>query len=115
MHAYQAMIESRKSQLALLREELKNTRELVAEGYAPRNKQWELERGVAEVTAAMSDLQGNVVRALASMGDLRSRLISREQDYRKDVEQQMAEVKGQVQAESERYRALRDDLARIEI
>jgi protease secretion system membrane fusion protein len=115
MRAYQSMLESRKSQLALLREELKNTRELVAEGYAPKTRQWELERNVAEISAAMAELQGNVVRAIASMGDMRSRIISREQDYRKEVEQQMADVKSQVQAEAERYRALGNDLARIEI
>jgi protease secretion system membrane fusion protein len=115
VRAYQSMIESRKSQLALLKEELKNTRELVAEGYAPRNRQWELERNVADVSAAISDLQGNVLRSLAAVGDLRSRLISREQDYRKEVETQMADVKSQVQAEEARFHALREDLDRIDI
>jgi protease secretion system membrane fusion protein len=115
VQAYKSMIESRKTQLSLLTEELRNTRGLVSEGYAPRTRQWELERNVADVSAALSDLQGNILRTLASVGDLRSRLVSREQDYRKEIEQQMADVKSQVQAEAERYRALRDDLARIEI
>jgi protease secretion system membrane fusion protein len=115
VQAYQSMIESRKTQLSLLREELKNTRDLVADGYAPRARQWELERNVADVSAAMSDLQGNIVRTVASIGDLRSRLVSREQEYRKDVEQQMADVKSQVQSEAERFAALRNDLERIDI
>lgn len=115
VQAYQSMIESRKTQLSLLKEELKNTRDLVADGYAPRARQWELERNVADVSAAMSDLQGNILRSLASIGDLRSRLISREQEYRKDVEQQMADVKSQVQAEAERFRALGNDLQRVDI
>jgi protease secretion system membrane fusion protein len=115
VRAYQAMVESRKSQLALLKEELKNTRELVTEGYAPRSRQWELERSAADVSASLSDLQGSIVRGLASIGDLRNRLVSREQEYRRDVEQQMADVRSQVEAEGQRYRALRADLDRVEI
>lgn len=115
IRAYRSIVESRRSQLALLNEELRNLRGLVSEGYAPRTKQWELERGVADINASLSDSLGNIQRGLASIGDLRSRLISREQDYRKDVEQQMADVKSQVQAESERLRALTGDLSRVEI
>jgi protease secretion system membrane fusion protein len=115
IRAYRSIVESRKSQLALLTEELKNTRELANEGYAPRSRQWELERSVADVNASTSDAMGNIQRAIASIGDLRSRLISREQDFRKDVQQQMADVKSQVQAEAERLRALTGDLSRIEI
>ena len=115
VRAYRMMIESRKSQLALLTEELRNIRGLVADGYAPRTRQWELERSVAEVNASLSELTGNIMRAQSGIGDLRSRLVAREQDYRKDVEQQMADVRAQVEAEGERLRALANDLARIEI
>jgi len=67
------------------------------------------------VNAAMSDALGNIQRGLATIGDLRSRLISREQEYRKDVEQQTSEVSAQVQGESEKLRALTGDLSRTEI
>jgi membrane fusion protein, protease secretion system len=113
--AYTSMLGSRKNQLALLNEELKHTRELVAEGYAPRNRQLELERSVADIHATLADLQGNIMRGQRNIADLRNRLVSRQQEYRKDVEQQMAEVKAQVQAEAEKFRALKDDLARTDI
>jgi membrane fusion protein, protease secretion system len=113
--AYMSMLGSRKNQLALLNEELKHTRELVAEGYAPRNRQLELERSVADIHAALADLQGNIMRGQRNIADLRNRLVSRQQEYRKDVEQQMAEVKAQVQAEAEKFRALKDDLARTDV
>ena len=115
IRAYRSIVDSRKSQLALLSEELKNTRELVSDGYAPRTKQWELERNVADINASMSDALGNIQRSIAGIGDLRSRVISREQEYRKDVEQQMSDVKAQVQAEAEKLHALTGDLARIDI
>jgi protease secretion system membrane fusion protein len=113
--SYKLILDSRKSQLALLVNELKNTRELADEGYAPRTKVWELERNVADANAAISDATGNIQRGIASVGDLRSRIISREQDYNKDVQQQMSDVKAQVEAEAEHLRSLTSDLDRIEI
>jgi len=115
MSSYKMILDSRKSQLALLMNELKNTRELADEGYAPRTKVWELERNVADANASISDATGNIQRAIAGIGDLRSRIISREQDYNKDVQQQMSDVKAQVEAEAEHLRSLTGDLDRIDI
>jgi protease secretion system membrane fusion protein len=113
--SYKLILDSRKSQLSLLMNELKNTRELADEGYAPRTKVWELERNVADANAAISDATGNIQRAVANIGDLRSKIISREQDYNKDVQQQMSDVKAQVEAEAEHLRSLTGDLNRIDI
>jgi protease secretion system membrane fusion protein len=63
IQAYETMLTNRKSQQALLAEELTNTRALVKEGYAPRNRQLELERMGAEVSSGVAELQGNMVRA----------------------------------------------------
>ncbi len=115
IQAYQGMLESRKSQLSLLKEELKNTRGLVAEGYAPRNRQFELERSVAESNTALAELQGNTIRARRTIGELRQRAISRQQEYRKEVQSQMAEVSREVQSEAGKFVALQEDLARIDI
>lgn len=115
IQSYEAILENRKSQFALLNEELKNTRGLVAEGYAPRNRQLELERNVAEVRSAQSELQGNIIRARQSIAEMRQRSISRQQEYRKDTEGQMADVSREVQGDEQKYRALQDDLTRMEI
>ena len=53
--SYQNVLVQRRNQLALLTEELNNTRGMVKEGYAPRNRQLELERMVAETNAAIAD------------------------------------------------------------
>lgn len=115
IQAYQGMLESRKSQLTLLREELKNTRGLVAEGYAPRNRQFELERAVAESNTAIAELHGNTIRARRTIGDLRQRLIARQQEYRKEIQTQMADVSREVQGDMEKFRAQQDELARVDI
>lgn len=115
IEAYRQMSISRREQLALLSEELKNTRGLVAEGYAPRNRQFELERSVAESNTGLAQLQGNLVQAQRTISELRQRAISRQQEYRKEVQAQTADVSREVLAEAEKFRALRDDMARIDI
>ncbi|MFZ9334604.1 MAG: HlyD family type I secretion periplasmic adaptor subunit [Burkholderiaceae bacterium] len=109
------MLELRKQQFGLLSEQLKNLRGLVAEGYAPRNQQFDLERAVADSMAAQTDLQGGVVRAQSAISELRQRSIARKQEYLKEVETQRAGVGLEVQAEGEKFVALQLDLQRVDI
>jgi len=115
LQSYAAMLTSRRTQLSLLSEELKNTSELVKEGYTPRNRQLELERMVSEVNSSIAELIGNTTRAQRSVSELRQRAIARQQEYRKDVETQLADVGREVEADGQKYQALKDDLGRVEI
>ena len=112
---YKSMLASRTSQQALISEELKNTTELVKEGYAPRNRQLELQRMVAESASAIAELQANIIRAVSAVSELRQRMISRQQDYLKEVESQLADVSLSVQGDGEKYKSLKDELSRVEI
>lgn len=115
LQAYKGMLENRTSQLRLINEELGSLRGLVKEGYAPRNRQLEMERMVADSSTAIADLQGNTVRARRAIGELRQRAMSRQQEYRKEVETQLADVSREVLSDNEKLRAVTDDLARTEI
>lgn len=115
IQSYNGIIGNRRSQLALLTEELNNTRSLVKDGYAPRNRQLELERQVAESNASVAELLGNTTRARQNIAELRQRAIVRQQEYRKEVESQLADVSREVIGDAERFRALKDDLGRTEI
>ena len=115
LQAYSAMLGNRRNQLALLSEEHKNTSELVKEGYAPRNRQLELERMLAESNASIAELTGNSTRAQRAISEMRQRAIARQQEYRKDVESQLAEVGREVEVDAQKYQAVWDDLARIDI
>lgn len=115
IQAYEGMLGNRKNQQALLTEELNNTRALVKEGYAPRNRQLELERMSAEISSSMAELSGNIVRARRAVAELQQRAIARQQEYRKEVETQLADVGREVAADGEKFRAARDDLSRVDI
>ena len=115
LQAYSAMLGNRRNQLALLSEEHKNTSERVKEGYAPRNRQLELERMLSEINSSIAELLGNSTRAQRAINEMRQRAIVRQQDYRKDVESQLAEVGREVQADAQKYQAVKDDLGRVDI
>jgi protease secretion system membrane fusion protein len=112
IQAMSGMQESRQTQRRLLQEQLSNIAGLVKDGYAPRNQMLELERQVAEVTTAITDLQGNQARAKQAIAELRQRALARQQDYRKETDSQLADVAREVQSDEGRFRAYRDDLDR---
>ena len=115
IQSYESMLQNRKNQQALLGEELTNTRSLVKDGYVPRNRQLELERMTAEISSGIAELQGNIIRATRAVAELRQRAIVRQQEYRKEVDSQLADVAREVHGDAERFTAAKEDLARTEI
>jgi len=95
--AMEESIASRTIQLNLLREQLQGVQSLVKDGFAPRNQMLELQRQVEETAGAVAEL--------------RMRIQQRQQEFRKEVDTQLAEVRGKVDAERDRFRAFGNDLA----
>ena len=115
LQSYKGILENRNNQLRLINEELGQLRGLVKEGYAPRNRQLEMERMVSDSNSAIADLQGNTVRALRTIGELRQRALSRKQEHRKEVETQLADVSREVLSDNEKLYSVANDLERTEI
>ena len=113
--ASQEVLLERQKQLLLVKDELANIRELVKDGYAPRNRQSELERMQADTQASIAELSGAVLRATSSMAELNQRMLARQSEYRKEVETQLADVAREVQADAEKYVAQKQDLQRVDI
>ncbi|ATE62230.1 HlyD family type I secretion periplasmic adaptor subunit [Thauera sinica] len=115
IRGYEGMLAARRTQLELLQDELEGLRELVQEGYAPRNKQLEVQRLAAEAAGSVADLQGNIQRARRSIAEMKLRTVQRTQEYRKEVDAQLAEIRREVQADAEKLKAAGDELARTTI
>jgi protease secretion system membrane fusion protein len=113
--SYQNILIQRRSQLALLTEELTNTRGMVKEGYAPRNRQLELERMAAESNASIADLTGSSMRVSRQVAEMTQRSMARKQEYRKEIESQLADVMREVQSDAEKFVSVSADLDRMEI
>jgi protease secretion system membrane fusion protein len=106
---------ARKEQMRLLSEEIERQRDLVKEGYLPRNRLSEQERQMAAILGAIAEDAGNVGRTRQQIAELRARMLSREQDLRKEVESQLADVQRDSTSLLSRLQALEFELANTEI
>lgn len=115
VQAQRLVLPARQQQLALLQEDLHNISALAAEGYAPRVRQNDLQRQVAELQAQITELTGGIERGQRAIAELHQRISARQQDYRKEIETELTRVNLDVQADAERYRAARAELDRTQI
>lgn len=110
-----AMLQGRQSQLGLIEEELTNTRPLVQAGYAPRNRLLELQRQQAEAQTLMAELRGQRERAQRALAEIGQRRLQRQNEFQRDVEQQLSEVLRDVDADAQRLSAAEQEARRTEI
>ena len=106
---------AKEEQSKLLLEELKGLRELAAEGYLPRNRLSEQERLLAQLGGAISEDLGNLGRAQQSIGEVRMRIVAREQEYHKEVENGLAEVQKETTSLDSRIKGLAFELANTDV
>lgn len=112
---YRGQLTSYKQQLALTQQELEGIRSLVAEGYAPRTRQLELERNAAGVKGQILEIRGNITRTERDIAELNARAVQRQQEYRKDGDERLASIRLELQADKERLNAAEGELARVEL
>ena len=106
---------SKEEQSRLLQEELKGLRELAAEGYLPRNRLSEQERLLAQLNGAISEDLGNLGRAQQSIGETRMRMLARQQDYHKEVENGLSEVQKETSSLESRLEGLAFELQNTDV
>lgn len=112
IQGFQGLLTGRKSQMESLKEELNGIRDLVKEGYVARNKQLELERMLADVSGSIAEQQSNILRARQSILETQTRIRQRREEYRKEVDSQLAEIRREVQADADKLKAATDELSR---
>jgi protease secretion system membrane fusion protein len=106
---------AKEEQTKLLLEELKGLRELAADGYLPRNRLSEQERLLAQLSGAISEDLGNLGRTQQSIGEVRMRMVARQQEYEKEVENGLAEVQKEASSLDSRLTGLAFELANTEV
>ncbi len=105
----------KKRQIELLEKELTSYRDLAAEGFVPRNKLYEQERVLADLSGTRGSDIAQIARAEAAINETQLRKLQRKQDYRKEVESQMPDVQREVNTRADQMRALQDQYDRTEI
>lgn len=115
IRGYEQVDRERQAQIDLYEREIAALAPLVEEGLYPRNRHQELRRQYAAALAARADANAAIARLRNQIGETRARATVREQEYRKEVEAQLAEASQNARAASERLVALSEELERTEI
>ena len=115
IEGYQGVAGSYRSQVDLLTQQLTGIKQLVSEGYAPRNQQNELEQKLAQTYGLIATNDSNILRSHKAILELQQRITAREQTEKKEIDTEMAQVKLAVQADAEKYKPLWDELQRVTV
>jgi protease secretion system membrane fusion protein len=111
----EAVLESRKVQKALLTEQIKGLEGLVNEGYAPKNQLQDIQLRLAQTHADIADSQSSIAQSKRAIAEMRQRALTQKQEYHKEVDTQMAEVKLEVDANADKLKAATEELGRMEV
>jgi protease secretion system membrane fusion protein len=105
----------RREQIALYEREIAALAPLVDEGLYPKNRHQELRRQLAAAYAQRADDAASAARVRNQIAETRARSAQREQEYRKEVESQLAEASQNARAAAEKLTALAQELERTEV
>lgn len=106
---------AKEDQLRLLREQLKNLRELSDEGFLPRNRVLDQERTIASIVGAVAEDAGSIGHYRQSIAEVKARRAAREQDARKEVETQLVDTQRELASLVSRLEGLQFDVVNTEI
>jgi protease secretion system membrane fusion protein len=106
---------SRREQQRLLLEEIERQRDLVKDGFLPRNRLSEQERLLASINASLAEDAGNLGRVRQQIAETQARMAARESQQRQEVDTQLADVQRDAAAQASRLQALEFELANTEV
>ncbi len=106
---------SKNQQLKFLEEQLVNMRDLSSDGYVPRNRVLDLERTYTQLTGDISSDIGNIGRIQRQIAELEQRRIQRQQEYQKEVRQQLSDIKRESESLKSRLNGQDFELANVEV
>jgi len=111
----EASRQAKEDQMRLLREQLKNQHTLAEEGFMPRNRVLEQERAVSGMAGAIAEDTGSIGRSRQTIAEVKAHMATREQEFRKEVEAQLADTQRDASSLRSRLEALQFDVASTEI
>ncbi|MDB5916845.1 MAG: hemolysin [Massilia sp.] len=107
--------DSKKQQMAILKEQLDNMRDLAKDGYVARSRLLEIERTYAQTSGMLSEDIGNIGRAQRQVMEMSLRRNQRTQEYQKEVRSTLSDSEREAEALSARLTALDYELANAEV
>jgi protease secretion system membrane fusion protein len=115
MKGIEASRDGKKEQIAILKEQLDNMRDLAKDGYVARSRLLDLERIYSQTNGSLAEDIGNIGRAQRQIAELKSRRSQRLQEYQRELRTQLTDVQKEVEAVGSRQTGLDYDLANAEV
>ncbi len=109
------MLQNRKAQADSQSQQIDSLSELAEVGYAPKNQVLQMKQAQSELRSTMADLQGNLNRIQRSIAEVEQRKLQRRGEYMKEVSQQLADVRREVEANQQKLKAVTEELDRTQI
>lgn len=86
------VIATRRDQLKLINEEVKNLKQLASEGFVPGSKASELERNRSELLAGISTTTSDISRARSSLTEAKLKIAQERSTRMKEIDAELSEV-----------------------
>ena len=112
---YEGQIAAQDREIALLSEEARDMRSLVAKGHAPKPRLSALERAEAEVAGARARNRAQVARLAEAVGETRLQIVRLSNARLTEVTSELRDVEARIADLNERLTAARDVLARTRV
>lgn len=97
--------DSKREQLAFIKEQLVGMRDLAKDGFVARNRLLELERNYAQIAGSISEEVGQLGRAQRQVMEFTLRRQQRLQDYQKEVRTMLSDVQKEIEVLQNRLTA----------
>lgn len=115
LNGLESSLSSKNHQSKILQEQLENLRELAGDGFVPRNRMLDTERTYTQLRGEISSEAGNIGRIQRQIAELEQRRTQRQQEYQKEVRQQLSDIQREAEALSSRLDGQNFELANIEV
>jgi protease secretion system membrane fusion protein len=107
--------DNKKEQLALLKEQLDNTRDLTKEGYFARNRYLDLQRTYSQIEGSIAEDIGNIGRASRQISELRLKKTQRVSDNERELRSLLNDVQKEAEALQGRLEGLKFDVGSVDV
>lgn len=96
-------------------DEVKDLRELVADGFADKQRLRDIERNLAAVTGEIASLTSEIASSEMQIGETRLQIMQVEKQFQEEVADKLSEVQAQLYDVNQRVAATNDKVNRIQI
>ena len=115
IHGLQGQIDSKKQLVASYLEEIHDLKELLAEGFADKQRLRELERNHAMQTGEIAQLNAEIATNQMLISETRLQILQVQKQFQEEVAGKLSEAQAQLNDANERVAATKDKLERVVI